>query len=150
MNSRNTDWQEYAAAAVITFFGLWYAATATTYSVGSLINAGPGYFPLIIGGLLALLGLAVAFEARGKPPEARDFRLRPIAAVASGIVAFALLAETAGFVPAAIVLIVLSGLGEPRTSWLSLLAVAVFIAVLGAALFIWGLGVPLHTIRFPQ
>ena len=43
--------------------GLGFAAGATNYSFGTSARPGPGYFPFGLGILLAVLGLAVIFEA---------------------------------------------------------------------------------------
>lgn len=43
--------------------GVAFAWGATTYSVGSGARMGPGYFPLMLGILMAILGAAIVFEA---------------------------------------------------------------------------------------
>ena len=43
--------------------GVAFAWGATTYSVGTGARMGPGYFPLLLGVLLALLGVAITFNA---------------------------------------------------------------------------------------
>lgn len=43
--------------------GVAFAWGATTYSVGSGARMGPGYFPLMLGILMAILGAAIIFEA---------------------------------------------------------------------------------------
>ncbi|MDA8454468.1 tripartite tricarboxylate transporter TctB family protein [Acidovorax sp. GBBC 3334] len=43
--------------------GVAFAVGATNYSIGSGARMGPGYFPLILGILLAVLGAAVMFYA---------------------------------------------------------------------------------------
>ncbi|MDD2544787.1 MAG: tripartite tricarboxylate transporter TctB family protein [Burkholderiaceae bacterium] len=40
-----------------------FAWGATTYSVGSGARMGPGYFPLMLGILLAVIGLVITFNA---------------------------------------------------------------------------------------
>nr|WP_205763670.1 MULTISPECIES: tripartite tricarboxylate transporter TctB family protein [unclassified Acidovorax] len=40
-----------------------FAIGATTYNVGSGARMGPGYFPLILGILLAILGVIITFKA---------------------------------------------------------------------------------------
>ena len=44
--------------AGLTFigFGLAFAAGATAYDIGDPVRMGPGFFPLVVGGLLAILG----------------------------------------------------------------------------------------------
>ena len=43
--------------------GTAFAWGATTYSVGSGARMGPGYFPLMLGILLALIGAVITFKA---------------------------------------------------------------------------------------
>ena len=43
--------------------GVAFAWGATTYSVGSGARMGPGYFPLMLGVLLAVLGGVITFKA---------------------------------------------------------------------------------------
>jgi hypothetical protein len=43
--------------------GLAFAFGATSYSIGEGARMGPGYFPLMLGILLAAIGLFVTFEA---------------------------------------------------------------------------------------
>jgi hypothetical protein len=42
--------------------GVAFAWGATTYSVGSGARMGPGYFPLMLGILLAFIGLGIMFS----------------------------------------------------------------------------------------
>lgn len=43
--------------------GIAFAWGATTYSVGEGARMGPGYFPLLLGILMAILGGAITFKA---------------------------------------------------------------------------------------
>jgi hypothetical protein len=43
--------------------GVAFAWGATTYNVGSGARMGPGYFPLMLGVLMAILGAAITFKA---------------------------------------------------------------------------------------
>ena len=43
--------------------GVAFAWGASTYSIGSGARMGPGYFPLVLGVLLAILGIAITFTA---------------------------------------------------------------------------------------
>ena len=44
-------------------FGVAFAWGATTYNVGSGARMGPGYFPLIVGILIALLGSVITVRS---------------------------------------------------------------------------------------
>lgn len=43
--------------------GVAFAWGATSYSIGSAANMGPGYFPLVLGILLSVLGGIITFKA---------------------------------------------------------------------------------------
>lgn len=46
--------------------GIAFAWGASTYNLGNGARMGPGYFPLVLGILLAVLGLLVSVQALGK------------------------------------------------------------------------------------
>jgi hypothetical protein len=50
------------AGTTFVGFGLAFAVAASAYEVGSALRMGPGYFPLVLGGLLVLLGILIAVQ----------------------------------------------------------------------------------------
>ena len=137
---------ETLAAGVVVLFGLVVGGIAWTYPMGSAVRPGPGFGPLLVAGLIVVLGLAIMVEVRNAPLPGFKPQLRPLLATVAGILSFALLVERLGFIPATIALVLISGLGEKRVSGWPLLGVAVFMALFGSAVFIWALGVPLKSI----
>lgn len=55
--------KDFFSGVVFMAVGGAFAWGATTYTVGSGARMGPGYFPLMLGVLLALLGAAITFKA---------------------------------------------------------------------------------------
>lgn len=55
------------AGLLFVAFGLAFAVAAARYDRGSLLNMGPGYVPLLLGGLLVALGAAVGVKAYVSP-----------------------------------------------------------------------------------
>ncbi len=55
--------KDFFASLMFTIVGAGFAWGATTYNVGSGARMGPGYFPLMLGIVLTLLGLAVIFSS---------------------------------------------------------------------------------------
>ncbi len=142
---------ERAGAAILFAGGLLLSWQGLQLSLGSLANFGPGLFPFVIGVVLA--GLAGGLLLR--PPEAPASRepreavaWRSIVAVSAGMIAFALLILPLGLVPATVSLVVLSSLGERGPNLLVSLASAAVLSLVGVAIFIWGLGLPLHAIKW--
>lgn len=55
--------KDFFAGLMFTVVGAAFAWGATTYTVGEGARMGPGYFPLVLGILLAILGAFIMFEA---------------------------------------------------------------------------------------
>lgn len=148
--------RDFSAAAVVTLFGAGLAALSATYPLGSMFRPGPGFVPLAIGCLIVLLGIVIMFEVwtgvrradEGPPDEGaplpEHFGWRAVLSVSIGMLAFAFLVDRAGYVVASITLVLISSLGEIHRNWWAIGFVAVFMAVFGSVVFIWGLGLPVN------
>ncbi len=55
--------KDFFAGLMFMALGLAFAWGATTYKLGTGARMGPGYFPLMLGVLLAVLGMIVTFKA---------------------------------------------------------------------------------------
>jgi hypothetical protein len=55
--------KDFFSGLMFTVVGASFAYGATSYSVGSGGRMGPGYFPLLLGVILAILGAIVMFKA---------------------------------------------------------------------------------------
>ena len=55
--------KDFFSGVMFMAVGVAFAWGATTYTVGSGARMGPGYFPLMLGILLAILGAVITFEA---------------------------------------------------------------------------------------
>ncbi|MCW5321072.1 tripartite tricarboxylate transporter TctB family protein [Verminephrobacter aporrectodeae subsp. tuberculatae] len=55
--------KDFFAGLMFLGVGAAFAWGATTYNVGSGARMGPGYFPLLLGILLALIGAVITFKA---------------------------------------------------------------------------------------
>ncbi len=54
---------DFFSGLMFTAVGITFAVGATAYHVGDGARMGPGYFPLMLGILLAILGAAIVFQA---------------------------------------------------------------------------------------
>ena len=48
---------------MFVLLGLAFAIGGARYDVGSALRMGPGYVPLLLGGVLAVLGLVIVAQA---------------------------------------------------------------------------------------
>ena len=55
--------KDFFAGLMFMVVGIAFAWGATNYTIGEGARMGPGYFPLMLGVLLTLIGLFVTFEA---------------------------------------------------------------------------------------
>ena len=51
--------RDFWAGLMFIAFGLGFLIVSQNYSMGTAVRMGPAYFPTILGGLLAFLGLIV-------------------------------------------------------------------------------------------
>jgi Tripartite tricarboxylate transporter TctB family len=64
--------KDFFSGLLYTVVGLAFAIGATQYTVGTGARMGPGYFPLLLGILLALIGAFVMFKALTVPTQDGD------------------------------------------------------------------------------
>ena len=55
--------KDFFSGLMFTVVGASFAYGATNYSIGTGGRMGPGYFPLLLGVILAILGSAIMFKA---------------------------------------------------------------------------------------
>lgn len=55
--------KDFFSGLMFMAVGVAFAWGASTYNIGSGARMGPGYFPLLLGVLLAILGAAITFES---------------------------------------------------------------------------------------
>ena len=55
--------KDFFSGLMFMGIGVAFAWGATTYSIGSGARMGPGYFPLYLGVLMTILGIAITFKS---------------------------------------------------------------------------------------
>ena len=129
----------YVALAFAVF---WFGSGLAT---GSSARMGPGYFPTVLGAILALLGLASVVRSFIRPGEGVEpIAWKPLTFILGATVLFGLLLERLGVVIALAVLIVVSAMASQhsRPNAVSIAAL-VGIVVFCVLVFVKGLGVPM-------
>jgi len=64
--------KDFLAGLMFTIVGIGFAWGATNYTIGEGARMGPGYFPLMLGIVLAILGLVITFTALVVETEGGD------------------------------------------------------------------------------
>jgi putative tricarboxylic transport membrane protein len=114
---------------------------ARGYSLGVAGKMGPGYFPLLLGGVLALLGVvliarSIVLDGEPLPP----FHILPLAVIAVAVCLFGALIEPFGLVIALAVLAMLSAWAGPQFRWPEAVALTAALIVFSIGVFVYALG----------
>ena len=114
------------------------------YVLGSASKMGPGYFPLLLGAGLMLVGAVLTFRGLSSTgPALKAVNWRSNAFIIAAVVAFGLMIEPLGLVVTVCTGVVLSALAYDKSRWREIIAVAAFMAALSVAVFKYGLAQPL-------
>lgn len=137
--------KDFWAGLLYAGFGAAAVLIAGEYGWGSSSRMGPGYFPIVLGSLLLLVGAASfvrSFLVSGEPIGAITWK--GLALVTGGTVLFGALLRPAGLLPALLALILVSAAASAkfRLDWRALALMGVLIAFC-ALVFVKGLGLPL-------
>lgn len=144
MSSLIRNPKEFWSGVMFVIFGLSAVIIGRDYTMGSAGRMGPGYFPTILGTLLALLGLIAvvrSFVASGEALE--KFAVKETFLVLLGVLLFGLLLRGAGLVVSVLLLVMVSAYASSKFEWKSSLLLAVGAAIFCAVVFVLGLGVPM-------
>jgi hypothetical protein len=138
----NASRNDLASAAMFIAFGSYFALEATRYEFGTPFRMGPGFMPVVLGGILVLLGVAVAIKGLNHPDAdaAPPWPWRGIALVLGTIVFFAATIRGLGFIPVVLISGFLTALSSRRNNMLSALVISVGLCVLCFLIFVVGLG----------
>jgi uncharacterized membrane protein len=116
---------------------------ASNYPFGTALRMGPGYFPIILGALLIVFGLAIlAYGLRSRERIAGSWSLRALIILPLSLVLFGVLMEHAGFIPAMMVLIFGSATASTEFKFVEILLFSIGLTVLSVIVFVWALGLP--------
>jgi Tripartite tricarboxylate transporter TctB family len=134
------------AGAILCAIGMAVAVAAPQYHLGTLAQMGPGYFPLILGVLLAALGAITCVQTVVKGGGHRLVRppWRQLICMPLCVISFALLIERAGLAIAVIVTVLIACLGGNRFRPIEAIVSAIVLAVLTCVLFVQLLGLPVQ------
>lgn len=117
--------------------------------IGSISRMGPGMIPMLLGIILASLGLAISLPAFFRSGEMPKIETRSLFAVIVAMLAFALLLRPFGIVPAVIALTVIASQADAKLSPLGLAITAICLTATAVLVFKVGLGIPLALVSWP-
>jgi hypothetical protein len=135
------------AALAVGLFVVWHSLD---YRIGTPRRMGPGLFPLTLGALLVVFGLAAALQGLRAAGSGVAVRVRPMLAVCGALAVFGLTVERLGFIPAAVLLLFVTGLAESPPKWRALAILSLTLAPASWLLFVGLLGIPAPAFVLPD
>ena len=140
MNDRNL-WRGLFISAVAVVFG----AAAARYPLGDLAHVGPGLFPLMVSGLLLLVGLTMMARSLFVEKQPIDFSLRNIAIILASLCGFALISQSVNMIAGIVFLVFFSAIAASSYSWKRNIKISVVLILIAFAFrnFL-GLNLPLY------
>jgi hypothetical protein len=135
--------RDFLAGLLFVMFGMLTIFFARDYPVGITARMGPGYFPLLLGGLLCVFGIVILLRGiRAGEPVRGVWGWRPLALITLAIVVFGYSMETLGLVPALILLYFIAAFAGHEFRFKEVLLLAIVMSGFAAAVFVYGLKLP--------
>jgi hypothetical protein len=119
LNKHNRD---YYGGGLMLLFGLGAIWEGMSYRIGTLVRMGPGFFPVALGVILALTGVAIMIGAAAAAavPGEKEENLRPEwrgwICISLSIVAFVVLGKYGGLIPATFAVVFISAMGDRQNT----------------------------------
>jgi putative tricarboxylic transport membrane protein len=136
--------QDFATGLLFIAVGLAALWIGADYPMGSAQRPGTGVLPRILAWCLIGTGAVLWVKAVvSEGPGLTRWAWRPVILIPLAVVAFALLVDRLGLVIAMLVSMTLGALASPQTRWGEYAVFAVIMIVIGVALFIFGLRMPI-------
>jgi len=136
--------KDFWAGVMFLAFAAVGLLAARGYALGSAGRMGPGYFPMLLGGVLGLLGLVLVARSLVIDGETMG-RLRPVPllVIALAVCLFGIAIERLGLVVALIATTAVSALASRESRPLEVATLAFALAVVSVAVFVYALRLPL-------
>jgi len=140
--------KDFFSGLLFMGLGIAFGWGALGYKLGDAGRMGPGYFPLLLGSLMAILGMVIAFKALAVKTEGGDrigsWAWRPLVFVVSSNLVFGVLLgglpsiklPPAGLIAAIYGLTIIASLAERRFNSRDVLILATILVVISYGAFI--------------
>jgi hypothetical protein len=130
--------KDVLAGGTFIALGVAFAAGSLTYDIGTPVRMGPGYVPLVLGVVLAGLGVLVVVKGfiAGEGDSLGDVDWRAMALITAALVFFGLTVRGLGVVGALFGASLLAALARSQTSVREALVIAVGLTALSVVIFI--------------
>jgi hypothetical protein len=135
--------KDFWSGVMFTVVGIVFAVGATNYTMGTGARPGPGYFPLLLSVILAILGAVVLFKSLTIETEGGDpignVAWRPLLVIVVAIAIFGAMLPRLGLFISVPVLIIITSFAGDEFKWRGVLIAAASLTVFSWLIFVAGL-----------
>jgi len=137
---------DLGAGAIFIAIGLGFGLmTLSGLDIGTARRMGPGFFPIMLSGILVVLGIAVVIKGIGhKDAQRGPLPWRGLVVLLSVPVIFGLLVRPLGLAPVLLITTFITSFASHRMSLLAAIALSIGLVIFCVAVFNLGLGLPLR------
>ncbi len=130
--------KDLLAGGTFVGFGLAFAITSSTYEVGTALRMGPGYFPLVLGSALVLLGILIAVKGfvAADSDDLGPGPWKALALLVAALLFFGFTIQGLGLVPALLVTVFLAGMAGHRARVVPAVVIAACLTALSVLIFV--------------
>jgi len=136
---KNKDFRDLFGGLLMMAIGIFAALYAQRYEMGQLQRMGPGYFPVVLGALLAVLGFFIALPAFFREGTSIKVQWKSLFWVSLSILLFALLLSTLGLIFTTMISVITSSMASTFT-WPKKVLLSAGVALVTYLIFSFGLG----------
>lgn len=143
MNKLSIDPTNGACGAIFIAVGLFFGYQSLGQEIGNAFRMGPGYFPLVLSGILILLGAIIVVQATrvtGEPVG--QIAWRGMIFILPAPIFFGLTVRGLGFVPALFFTALIAAFASQRMRPGTALIVALALTIFSTIVFSYALGLP--------
>ena len=143
--------KDFFAGLLYVVIGGGFAIGATNYTVGNAARMGPGYFPLLVGILLAILGAIIVVKSLVVETPDGDkigkWAWKPLIFIILANFLFGILlggipsigVPAMGLMIAIFVLTIVAAMAGPEFKWTEVIILGIILAAGSWVTFVWGL-----------
>lgn len=134
-----------ARGLFLVAISLAFGLTALRYPIGDFARAGPGLFPVVISGLLLLIGIATVVRSRFVEKVRLELHLKNIGVILGSLCTFAVVTLLVNMLAAVVAMVFIATLAGTTYSWKRNVKISIglcLMAVMFAKLL--GMNLPLY------
>ena len=139
------NWKDVAAGLIFMAIGAFFSFDALSkLQIGTANRMGPGYFPVLLGGVCVALGALIALRSIGKPTSSIGaIPWRGVILIGVAPIAFGAAVSRLGLGPAVALAAVISAFASRRVGLPLALVLSAGLTLFSVLLFYYGLGLPI-------